>query len=177
MTDPITKSAIKQLELYKLLGEKTFAQLNDEMFNRNNNDSTNSIATIVKHLRGNMLSRWTDFLNTDGEKEWRKRDEEFEKTIISKNEVSALWNEGWKCLGDALGKLSDNDLMKTVSVRGEKHTVIEAIHRELAHYASHVGQIVLLGKMMRGKEWKTLSIPIGESEKFNAEKFRDTLAK
>lgn len=106
MTDPIVKSAIKKSNSTSYWEKKTFAQLNDEMFNRNNNDSTNSIATIVKRLRGNMLSRWKDFLNTDGEKEWRKRDEEFEKTIISKNEGCALWNEGWKYLGDALGKLS-----------------------------------------------------------------------
>ena len=171
MPDDIIKSAIVQFRLYKILGEKTFQQLNDEMLNHTDSDSVNSMSTIIKHLRGNMLSRWTDFLTTDGEKEWRSRDHEFENTAVSRDDLINLWNEGWECLFGTLESLTDQHLDKVVKIRGQELTVIEAIHRQLAHYSYHVGQIVMLGKLMLGENWKSLSIPKGQSKQFNAEMF------
>src|ERR1043165_8598212 len=126
------QSAIKQFEYYKLLGEKTFNQLPDEKLFWQYNSESNSIATIVKHLWGNMLSRWTDFLTTDGEKEWRNRDTEFENDIKSREELLSKWNEGWSCLFNALDALSADDLEKEIFIRNQGHTVIEAINRQLA---------------------------------------------
>lgn len=134
------------------------------------NEQSNSIAIIVKHLWGNMLSRWTDFLSSDGEKTWRKRDEEFELDSSSADLLEDRWEEGWSCLFYALDSLSDADLEKTIYIRNQGHEVREAINRQLAHYAYHVGQIVFLGKIL-SSDWKSLSIPKGQSEAFNAEKF------
>lgn len=167
-------SIIKQFEYYKMLGEKTFDQINDEQVIYQLNEESNSIATIVKHLWGNMLSRWTDFLTTDGEKDWRKRDEEFENDITSKQAMLVLWNNGWNCLFNTLHQLTDADLENIVYIRNQGHTVVEAINRQLAHYAYHVGQIVFLGKVFCNTEWKSLSIPRKESQQYNQQKFTET---
>jgi len=170
MEDYLT-SSIKQFEYYKLLGEKTFSQLSEEQLFWQYNEESNSIAIIVKHLWGNMLSRWTEFLTSDGEKEWRKRDEEFENNIQTKEELLNKWNEGWDCLFNAIKPLGQSDLTTEIYIRNQGHTVIEAINRQLAHYAYHVGQIVFIGKMVCNENWSTLSIPKGKSKKFNDEKF------
>jgi hypothetical protein len=164
-------SVIKQFEYYKLLGDKTIAQLSDDELFWQYNQESNSIAINVKHLHGNMLSRWTDFLSTDGEKEWRNRDAEFENDLTTKEEVIKLWEEGWKCFLDTLKSLKENDLEKIVYIRNQGHTVVEAINRQLAHYPYHVGQIVFIGKMILNEKWKSLSIPRGNSNAFNVEKF------
>lgn len=164
-------SARKQFAYYKLLGEKTFAQLGDEELYWQHNADTNSVATIVKHLWGNMLSRWTDLLTTDGEKEWRQRETEFDNDLRTREVMLAKWEEGWACLFSALDGLTDADLERIVHIRNEGHTVLEAINRQLAHYPYHVGQIVHIGKMLRGEEWQSLSIPRGRSAEFNADKF------
>jgi hypothetical protein len=164
------ESAIKQFEYYKLLGEKTFSQVGDETLFWQYNEESNSIAIIVKHLWGNMLSRWTDLLTTDGEKEWRNRDAEFENDIKTKEELLSKWNEGWKVLLDTLKSLRDEDLSNIVYIRNQGHTVLEAINRQLAHYPYHIGQIVFIGKM-RADNWSSLSIPKGNSKSYNADKF------
>jgi hypothetical protein len=165
------ENTIKQFEYYKLLGEKAIEQLSEEKLFWQFNSQSNAIATIVKHLWGNMLSRWTDFLTSDGEKEWRNRDAEFENDIQTKEELFAKWNEGWQCLLDSLKQLQENDLQKIVYIRNQGHTVMEAINRQLAHYPYHIGQIVYIAKMVAGSNWKSLSIPKGNSQSFNAEKF------
>lgn len=164
------ESALKQFEYYKLLGEKSFAQVSDEQLFWQYNQDSNSIATIVKHLWGNMMSRWTDFLTTDGEKEWRNRDDEFENDIHSREEIMKLWNEGWNCLFNAINPLQEEDLGKIVYIRNMGQTVTEAINRQLAHYPYHIGQIVYIARMT-AKDWKSLSIPKGQSNDYNKEKF------
>jgi hypothetical protein len=135
------------------------------------NEESNSIATIVKHLWGNMLSRWTDFLTSDGEKEWRQRDAEFDNDIGSQAELMDKWNEAWNCLFSALNSLTENDLSKEIYIRNQGHSVTEAINRQLAHYPYHIGQIVFIGKLLCNDPWTSLSIPKGNSKAFNAEKF------
>ena len=164
-------SAKKQFEYYKMLGEKTFAQVSDEALLWQYNPESNSMATIVKHLWGNMLSRWTDFLHTDGEKDWRNREAEFDHDITSRDELMAKWNEGWQCLFSALDSLTDSDLDQVIYIRNMGHTVMEAINRQLAHYPYHIGQIVFIGKMVQDQDWVSLSIPKGNSSTYNAEKF------
>lgn len=159
MNNNYLESARKQFEQYKMLGEKTFAQLSDNNLFWKYNEESNSIATIVKHLWGNMLSRWTDFLTTDGEKEWRKRDAEFENDTNTRQELLDKWNEGWNCLFKAIDSLTTNDLEKIIYIRNQPHTVTEAINRQLTHYAYHIGQIVFLGKMLAKNGWTSLSIP------------------
>jgi len=163
MANDYINSVKKQFEYYKMLGDKTFLQVQDDkLFLQYNNDS-NSIATIVKHLWGNMLSRWTDFLTSDGEKELRNRDDEFENDITSKEELLDKWNEGWNCLFNAINSLATDDLDKIIYIRNQEHTVMEAINRQLAHYSYHVGQIVFIGKMESKNGWISLSIPKGNS--------------
>ena len=164
-------SVKKQFAYYKMLGDKTFSQLADDDFFWQFNEESNSVAMIVKHLHGNMLSRWTDFLTTDGEKDWRNRDEEFEGLVTTKADVLAEWEAGWQCLFDALNALIDNDLARIIYIRNMGHTVVEAINRQLAHYPYHVGQIVFIGKMLADNNWQSLSIPRGNSTQYNAEKF------
>ena len=164
-------SIIKQFAYYRLLGQKTFDQLEDDALFKQVDEEANSIAVIVNHLSGNMLSRWTDFLISDGEKPWRNRDEEFKDVIRSRTELQEKWDKGWECLFLAIKTLKDKDLEKIVYIRNMGHTVAEAVNRQLAHYAYHVGQIVFIGKMMRQKEWKSLSIPKGESQTYNKDKF------
>jgi hypothetical protein len=171
MINDYLESAKKQFEYYKVLGEKTFAQLSDEQLFWQYNEESNSITTIVKHLWGNMLSRWTDFLNTDGEKEWRNREAEFENDIKDKEELMAKWHEGWTCLFNALDSVDMNNIDTIVYIRNTGHTVTEAINRQLAHYAYHVGQIVFIGKMVLNEKWSSLSIPRGNSKAYNDERF------
>lgn len=164
------KSAIQQFKDYKLLAERTFDQLlNDSDFHFQPNEITNSVAINITHMHGNMLSRWTNFLTEDGEKEWRQRDDEFETHAYSKEKLMELWEKGWQCVFATLNDLSDNDLDKTIYIRTKPLIVIEAIHRQLTHYAYHVGQVVMLGKMIKCNEWKSLSITKGDSLNYNAQ--------
>ena len=163
-------TSIKQFEYYKSLGEKSFMQLTDEALFSLHNPQCNSIAVIVQHLHGNMLSRWTDFLTTDGEKSWRNRDLEFEPHLKSRKELLLKWEEGWSMLLNTLRSLQDNQLNEVVYIRNMGHTVQEAIMRQLCHYSYHVGQIVLLAKIY-AKDWTTLSIAKGGSELYNKDRF------
>ncbi len=160
-------SVQKQFEYYKFLGDKTIDQVPEEKLFWQYNEESNSIAIIVKHLSGNMKSRWTDFFTTDGEKESRNREAEFDNDIYTKEEVLKAWNDGWKCLLDTIYSLKNQDLEKEVFIRNMGHTVMEAINRQLAHYSYHVGQIVYLGKMQLKERWISLSIPKKEKEEFN----------
>ncbi len=171
MHDDYLESSKKQFAYYKLLGERTFDQLSDDDLLWQYNADSNSIAIIVNHLWGNMLSRWTDFLTADGEKDWRKRDEEFEDIINNREALNEKWDAGWKCLFAALETLNTDNFNTTVYIRNQGHTIVEAINRQLAHYTYHVGQIVYIGRMIKGKDWKSLSIPKGESAGFNTDKF------
>ncbi len=161
------ETAIRRLKYYKDLGDKTFVQLNEWDFHYQPNDESNSIATIIQHMTGNMLSRWTNFLTEDGEKEWRKRDEEFEIHQYTKQELIELWEKGWTCFLDTLSGLKKKDLKKKVSIRQEALTVIDAINRQLAHYPYHIGQIIFLAKIIKNKNWQNLSIPKGNSQAYN----------
>ncbi|MGN6247717.1 MAG: DUF1572 family protein [Ginsengibacter sp.] len=161
------ESVIKYFRQQKSLGDKTIEQLTEENLLWQFNENSNSIAIIVNHLWGNMLSRWSNFLTEDGEKDWRNRDTEFEKVISSKEELIKKWNEGWQCVLDALESLKEEDLSKTIFIRKEAHNVGDAINRQLAHYSNHVGQIVYIGKMVLDEKWKSLSIPKGKSKDFN----------
>lgn len=171
MNSDYLQSTIKQFEYYKMLGDKTMAQLPEDKLFWQYNEECNSIATIIKHLYGNMLSRWTDFLTTDGEKNWRNRDAEFENDLNSKELVVELWKEGWKCLFTTLSSLTEDDFSKIIYIRNQGHSVVEAINRQLAHYPYHIGQIVYIGKMICNNEWINLSIPKGNSKSYNVEKF------
>ena len=163
----LLSSWIKRFKEYKTLGDKTFTQLTDEEMHHQPNDASNSIAIIIQHMNGNMLSRWTNFLTEDGEKEWRKRDEEFEVHPVSKEKLLTLWEEGWKVFLDTLESLQEDDLLKTVTIRTQALLVIDAINRQLAHYSYHVGQIVYIGRWLKDKDWQSLSIPKGNSNAYN----------
>lgn len=165
------ESVKKQFLYYKTLGEKAMEQLEPEQLFISVNEDTNSIAIIIKHLVGNMLSRWTNFLITDGEKEWRNRDAEFEEILTTKPELLAHWEKGWQCLFDALNSLQPQQLNEIIYIRNEGHTVIEAINRQLAHYPYHIGQIVFYAKMVKKTEWQSLSIPKNKSNNYNSDKF------
>lgn len=165
------ESVKKQFLYYKTLGEKAIEQLEPEQLFISLNEDTNSIATIVKHLSGNMLSRWTDFLTTDGEKEWRHRDAEFENDLETKEEMMSVWNKGWNCFLSTLDSLKPEQLSEIIYIRNEGHTVIEAINRQLAHYPYHVGQIVFYAKMLKKSNWESLSIPKNKSDSYNSDKF------
>ena len=165
------QSITQQFEYYKSVGEKTFAQLEDKDLFWQYNDESNSIAIIVNHLWGNMKSRWTDFLTTDGEKQWRNRDMEFESVLQTKEELLAKWEDGWKCLFDALHTINKENFATEIFIRNQAHSITEAINRQLAHYSYHIGQIVYVGRMIKGKEWKSLTIPKGKSADFNTAKF------
>ncbi len=152
---------------YKSLGEKAIEQVPEDKINWSYNSESNSIVTIVKHISGNMLSRFTDFYTSDGEKKWRNRDGEFENEMIKKGDLLEKWNEGWNRLFNILNTLSAESLSKIVKIRNEPHSVMEAINRQLTHYAYHVGQIIFLSKMICDSHWKTLSIPKGKSGEIN----------
>jgi hypothetical protein len=165
---PSTK---KLFTYYKKLGDDAMAQVADEKLFFQPNEDSNSIAIVVQHIAGNMLSRWTDFLTTDGEKDWRNRDAEFEVHITNRQALQDYWNKGWQCLFDAIESLNETDLDKIIYIRNEGHTVLEAINRQLAHYPYHVGQIIFLAKMLSNNEWKSLSIPKNKSQEYNDGKF------
>ncbi len=165
------KSALAEFRRYKTLGDKTFEQISEEDVHWKYHKTSNSIAIIVKHMVGNMLSRWTNFHEEDGEKPWRHRETEFEATYASKKEMKKAWERGWNCLFDAITSLNEHNFERPILIRNEPHTAFEAINRQLAHYANHVGQIVILGKMRKGESWKSLSIAKGDSENFNSRMF------
>lgn len=165
------ESVEKQFLYYKTLGEKAMAQLEPDQWFAAFNEDSNSIATIVKHLWGNMLSRWTDFLTSDGEKPWRNRDAEFENDILSQEELLQKWNEGWDCLLSAIRSVRPDQLTQIVYIRNEGHTVMEAINRQLAHYPYHVGQIIYAAKILKKTDWDSLSIPRNRSYQYNETKF------
>ena len=165
------KSADRQFRYYKKLGEQAMEQIEDSALLWQPNDESNSIAIIVKHLWGNMMSRWTDFLDTDGEKEWRKRDAEFENDLNDREVIMQKWEEGWQCLFNALESITDNDLNHTIYIRNDGHSILEAINRQIAHYSYHVGQIVYVAKMVKNEGWKSLSIPRNKSKDYNKDKF------
>ena len=168
LANEFLQTATRRFKYYKELGDKTFVQLMDEQFHFRPNEASNSIALIVQHLSGNMLSRWTNFLTEDGEKPLRQRDEEFEVHQFSRGQVLELWEKGWSCFFETLASLTEDDLMKTVYIRQEPLTVVDAINRQLAHYSYHVGQLVFIGKIVRDSEWRSLSIPKGQSQRFNS---------
>ncbi|WP_417428142.1 DUF1572 family protein [Halpernia sp.] len=162
---------IKRFKYYKDLGDKTFVQLSEEQFFWQYNEESNSIAIIVKHIAGNMLSRWTNFLTEDGEKSWRNRDAEFVNDFKTKQEILDYWEKGWKCLFDALNQINNENINNTIFIRGEKHSIIDAVLRQLAHYPYHVGQLIYIAKMLKNEDWKTLSVAKNQSENFNKEMF------
>jgi len=164
MSDSVTQDYLKDslaaFRAYKKLAEKALAQVEDEEFFATLDEESNSIAVVMKHMAGNMFSRWTDFLDTDGEKPDRNRDMEFViDAQTTRADVVDYWEHGWKCVFDAVGPLTPEDFEKTVTIRGEEHTIVQAINGQLMHYAYHIGQIVFLAKHFRSSEWKSLSIP------------------
>jgi uncharacterized damage-inducible protein DinB len=164
---PILSVAIEELQKAKKLADKSIEQLSDEQLHKTIDADANSVAVLMRHMAGNMRSRWIDFLTTDGEKPDRKRDGEFEDPRQSRAELLAEWEHGWKCVFDALSPLTDDDLQRTVYIRSEPHSVYKAISRQVAHYSGHAYQILLLAKHFQGANWRTLSIPRGQSEEFN----------
>ena len=160
---------IKRFLYYKELGDRSLAQLSEEQIFWQYNEESNSIAIIINHVAGNMLSRWTNFLTEDGEKSWRNRDSEFENTFKTKEEVLEYWEKGWACLFEALNQITDENINSTIYIRGEAHSVVDAVFRQLAHYPYHIGQIIYIAKMMKNEDWQTLSIARNKSADFNAE--------
>ena len=160
------QSAIKKFNSQKKLGNKTFEQLQENDFHFQPSAESNSIAVIIQHLHGNMLSRWTNFLTEDGEKPWRQRDAEFETKQLSKEQIIDLWEEGWAIVLNTLNNLQPEDVMKTVYIRAVPLQVLDAVIRQIDHYGYHVGQIVQLGKMIKDKQWQTLSIARNKSSAY-----------
>ncbi|MEM6966926.1 MAG: DUF1572 family protein [Bacteroidota bacterium] len=177
MSNNFLTAARKQFEYYKMLGDRTFQQISEEDFFWKYHEESNSIAMIIKHLWGNMRSRFTDFLTSDGEKEWRQRETEFADDIEDVKELLEKWEAGWKCVFDALDTINEENFDTPILIRNQAHTVLEAFNRQMAHYAYHVGQIVFVGKMLKGKDWQSLSIPKGKSAEYNAEKFSKPVSK
>ncbi|ETN96546.1 DUF1572 family protein [Zhouia amylolytica] len=171
MNSNYLESTRKQFRYYKSLADKTFVVLNDDDIHWRKVEVQNNIVTLVKHMAGNMLSRFTNFLSEDGEKDWRNRDDEFEDTLATKDEMITYWDKGWNCLFNSMDHLSPKDLERIIYIRNEGHTVLEALNRQMAHYAYHVGQIVFIGKLLKGDQWNSLTIPKGASKDFNKEKF------
>lgn len=159
--------SLRSFRNYKKLAERAIEQVSDEEFFATIDEEANSIAVVVKHIAGNLRSRWTDFLTTDGEKDFRDRDTEFEITLDTRESLMEFWETSWQTLFDAIEPLATDDFSRTVTIRGQPHTVVEAINRQLTHYAYHIGQIVLLAKHFRSTEWKTLSVPKNRSADFN----------
>lgn len=165
------ESVKKQMLYYKTIAEKAIDQLEEEQLFFAANEDTNSIAVIIKHMAGNMLSRWTDFLTSDGEKEWRNRDSEFESNSETKDELISIWKKGWDCFFNAINSLEPGQLSQIIYIRNEGQTAMDAINRQLAHYPYHIGQIVFYAKMLKKTEWNSLSIPKNKSNDYNADKF------
>ena len=157
---------IKRFQHYKKLAEETFDQVSDEQLFWKYNEESNSIATLVKHLSGNMQSRWTNFLTEDGEKPNRNRDSEFENDLQSRSEMLELWKKGWQVLFEVLNEIEEKNWNDLILIRGEEHTILDAVLRQLAHYSYHIGQIIYIAKMLKGEDWETLSIAKNTSEKF-----------
>lgn len=166
-TTSYIEDALAVFHQYKQLGERAMQQVNDEQLFALLDDESNSIAIIVKHMTGNMRSRWTDFLTTDGEKPTRNRDSEFVDPPATREALLRDWEEGWGLVFRAIEPLTDSDLTRTITIRGEAHSVMQAINRQLAHYPQHVGQIVLLAKHYAGERWQSLSVPRNKSAEFN----------
>ncbi|MGC8550979.1 MAG: DUF1572 domain-containing protein [Acidobacteriaceae bacterium] len=166
-TTSYLKDALDVFRYYKKLAERAMAQVTDEQLFVAENEESNSIAVIVKHMAGNMRSRWTDFLTSDGEKANRNRDSEFVDPPATRAELLKMWDEGWACLFDALEPLREEDLTRTITIRGEAHSVMQAVNRQMAHYPYHVGQIVLLAKQFANDKWTALSVPRNKSAEFN----------
>jgi len=164
-------SVTKQLRYYKHLGDQTFNQLSEDDLLKEIEVDANSIAIIVNHMVGNMKSRWTDFLTSDGEKTWRNRDVAFENGIKSKADLLSKWEEGWECVFNALETINEENFDSIIYIRNQGHTITEAINRQLCHYSYHIGQIVYLGKLHIGNAWNSLSIPKNQSEAYNANRF------
>ena len=157
---------LKRFQYYKNIADQTFEQLEEPQLFWQYNPESNSIATIVKHISGNMISCWTNFLTEDGEKEWRNRDAEFENDIQSKAEMLEIWEKGWLVLFDALNQVNDANINSIILIRGEKISVVDALLRQLAHYPYHIGQIIYLAKMLKNDDWKTLSIARNKSQEY-----------
>jgi len=166
-TTSYLNDSIALLRYYKSLADRAMAQVTDEQLTATLDGEMNSIAIVVKHMAGNMRSRWTDFLTTDGEKPDRDRDTEFTDPPQTRDALLALWELGWSCLFGALEPMTEADLARTVTIRGEAHSVMQAINRQLAHYPYHIGQIVALAKHFQSHAWKSLSVPRGKSGEFN----------
>jgi len=166
-TTSYVKDSLSLFRYYKMLGERTMEQVSDDQLFATLDEEMNSIAIIVKHMAGNMRSRWSDFLNSDGEKPDRNRDMEFVAPPATRQAVMSLWSQGWDCVFDTLEPLTDADLSRSVPIRGEPHSVMQAINRQIAHYAYHVGQIVFLAKHLQHAEWKSLTVPRNKSAEFN----------
>ena len=167
----VIKNIQKEFYHYKALGDRTFEQLDAGQMNWKSSSESIIIGQIVKHMNGNMLSRWTDFLRSDGEKEWRNRHDEFINTLKTKETILNAWESGWCCLFEALDTLKDENLIKEIFIRNMGKSVQAALHRQLAHYAYHVGQIVFIGNAVTNENWDSLSIPFGKSEEYNEGKF------
>ncbi|GAB3911252.1 DUF1572 family protein [Mucilaginibacter boryungensis] len=165
------ESSKKLFRYYKTIGDAVIERVDEQGIHWQYNEASNSLAVIIKHISGNSISRWTDFLSSDGEKPSRDRDDEFEDSGITKQQVIDLWEKGWACLFDAIDPLVGDDLTKTVYIRNEAHTVLEAMNRQLAHLPYHIGQMVMLGKMLSGDQWQSLTIPKGQSKTYNSNKF------
>lgn len=161
------QSVVARFRSYKMLGDKTLSQLSEAQCFCRPTENANSIAMIVRHMQGNMLSRWTHFLSEDGEKPWRNRDTEFEDFHCSKDQLIQKWDDGWTCLFAAINDLAESDLVRTIYIRTEPLTVCDAIVRQLMHYAYHVGQIVFYAKILMDDTWQSLSIAVGQSGQFN----------
>jgi hypothetical protein len=173
MTQPpaqISPHILSEFRKTKSMAERAMTQLSDDQLFTRINPRQNSIAAIVRHLSGNMLSRFTDFLTTDGEKPWRHRESEFDDAVVPRAELMQIWERGWRCLFGAVEPLTDADLSRVVTIRTEPHTVFQAINRQTAHYAYHVGQILLIAKHLRDDGWQYLTIAPGQTERFNREK-------
>lgn len=169
----MTQSFLDEYGRYRALGEKAMAQVSDDALNRMMSSDGNSIATLVRHISGNLISRFTDFMAADGEKPWRDRDGEFESGPFSRAEVEDAWSRGWEVLEREVGRLRDEDFTRAVTIRGQAMTVHDALIRNITHVAMHVGQIVLLARNAAGADWKTLSIPRGQSRQFNEQMARE----
>lgn len=167
MASPVLDVARDELQKIKKLADKAIAQLSDDELHVKIDEESNSVAIIMRHMAGNMRSRWTDFLTSDGEKPDRHRDREFEDVVASRTELLAEWEDGWSRVFAALDPLTDDDLQRTVIIRAEPHSVYKAVSRQVAHYAGHAYQILFLGKHLKGTAWQTLSVPKGQSEEFN----------
>ena len=166
MDSPIMAVVRDELEKIKKLADKSIAQLDDEQLWVKLDPEANSVAILMRHMAGNMRSRWTDFRTTDGEKPDRHRDQEFEDVALDRQALLAEWEDGWRRVFDALEPLSDRDLQDTVYIREEPHSIYKAISRQIAHYAGHAYQILMMAKHLKGKDWQTLSVPKGKSEEF-----------